>query len=288
MRRSRLLQVLVAVGAAVSLSAMSSPAGAGPNDLIYGGGAVEPTPAIYLVFWGSQWSTLGDPQGEAAYEQAFFNGLYGTGDTWTASTKQYCQGAPVGATSCGTGTTHVGVPSGALIKGIWYDNSLPAPPAPNQVLFGQEAVKAAQHFGNNTSASNASVEYVIHTATRNNDPEFGGVYCAYHSSVTGAAGTVAYTNMPYMPDMPFTCGGNIVNSDSRGALDGVSIVGGHEFAEVITDQFPNGGWLDANGQENADKCAWVSSGPGAMHNLNLSTGRFAVQTLWSNSAGGCV
>jgi hypothetical protein len=284
----RVFKGAVCAAMAVALMAGTSPAGAATNNLIYGGGAVEPTPAVYLVFWGSQWSTLGDPAGEAAYEQAFFNGLYGTGDNWTTSTQQYCQGAPVGATSCGAGTTHVGVPSGALVKGIWYDNSLPAPPAPNQVLFGQEAVKAAQHFGNLTAASNASVHYVIHTATRNNDPEFGGVYCAYHSSVSSANGLIAYTNMPYMPDMPFTCGGNIVNSDARGKLDGVSIVGGHEFAEVITDQFPNGGWLDANGEENADKCAWITSGQGAMRNLTLSTGRFAIQSLWSNSAGGCV
>ncbi len=288
MRLSRMLTAAVAVAASLTMTALGSPAqAAGPN-LTYHGGAIEPTPAIYLVYWGAQWTTVGDPAGTIPYEQAFFNGLYGTGDTWTTSTKQYCSGAAVGATTCGTGTTHVGVPSGSLIKGIWYDNTLPAPPAPTQPLFAQEAIAAAKHFGNLTAASNASVEYIIHTASGFNDPEFGSVYCAYHSSTSSTYGTLAYSNIPYMPDMPLTCGANTVNSGNSGKLDGVSIVGGHEFTEVITDQFPNGGWLDSNGEENADKCAWITSGSGRMHNLTLSTGTFAVQTLWSNSAGGCV
>ena len=34
------------------------------------------------------------------------------------------------------------------------------------------------------------------------------------------------------------------------------------MGETITDQFPNGGWLDGSGAENGDKCAWISLGPG--------------------------
>ena len=73
---------------------------------------------------------------------------------------------------------------------------------------------------------------------------------------------------------------------------GITIVGGHEMAETMTDQFPNGGWLDSSGAENGDKCAWISSGPGAAADINLSTGTFPVQSLWSNAfssgSGGCV
>jgi serine protease len=288
MRISRVLQAAVAVGASITLMAVGTPATAAGSNLTYHGGPIDPTPAIYLVYWGKQWQTPGDLSRTIPYEQAFFNGLYGPGDTWTTSTQQYCSGAPVGATSCGAGTTHVGTPSGGLIKGIWFDNALPSPPAPTQTLFAQEAIAAAAHFGNTTSASNASVEYIIHTPKGFNDPEFGAVYCAWHSWTSSSYGNVAYTNIPYMPDMPFTCGANAVNSGGSGNLDGVSIVGGHEFAEVITDPFPNSGWLDSAGQENADKCAWITSGPGAMYDLYLSTGTFAVQSLWSNSAGGCV
>jgi serine protease len=65
------------------------------------------------------------------------------------------------------------------------------------------------------------------------------------------------------------------------------------MGETITDQFPSTGWLDGSGQENGDKCAWISSGSGASANIALSTyGTFPLQTLWSNAAnsgsGGCV
>src|SRR5262249_36491670 len=63
-------------------------------------------------------------------------------------------------------------------------------------------------------------------------------------------------------------------------------VGGHEYDETITDQNPIGAWVDAEGEENADKCAWVDFGDGASRNLTLTTGTFAVQTTWANDANG--
>ncbi len=60
------------------------------------------------------------------------------------------------------------------------------------------------------------------------------------------------------------------------------------MAETITDQFPNGGWLDSSGSEIGDKCAWISSGQGASADVSFSTGTFAVQSLWSNATGNCV
>jgi serine protease len=83
-----------------------------------------------------------------------------------------------------------------------------------------------------------------------------------------------------------------VNGGSKGLTDGITIVGGHEFAETETDIFPDGGWLDRNGAENGDKCAWISSGQGASANVSFNGASFPVQSLWSNAfnsgAGGCV
>jgi len=69
----------------------------------------------------------------------------------------------------------------------------------------------------------------------------------------------------------------------------VSIVEGHEYAETITDQFPGGGWLDATGYENADKCAWVGTGgTGGAQNVSFGTGRtFPMQGTWSNDSASC-
>jgi serine protease len=150
-------------------------------------------------------------------------------------------------------------------------------------------VRAAQHFGNTTTASNASVQYVIATATGNSSSGFGRQYCAYHSSTSSSVGNVAYTNLPYITDAGASCGSDF---NGLGPDAGITIVSGHEMGETITDQFPNGGWLDSGGAENGDKCAWISSGQGASADISLSTGTFAVQSLWSNAfnggAGGCV
>ena len=148
---------------------------------------------------------------------------------------------------------------------------------------------AVNRFGNTSASSNASVQYVIATATKNSSSGFGVQYCAYHSSTSSSAGDIAYTNLPYITDAGASCGANF---NGLGPNAGITIVGGHEMAETISDQFPNTGWLDSGGAENGDKCAWISSGQGASADITLSTGTFAVQSLWSNAfnsdAGGCV
>jgi serine protease len=71
----------------------------------------------------------------------------------------------------------------------------------------------------------------------------------------------------------------------------VTIVGGHEYAETITDEYPPGGWNDSALNEDGDKCAWIASGQGASQNITFTTGTFAVQSTWANDfnggRGGC-
>ncbi|HVB24809.1 MAG TPA: hypothetical protein VNG51_22925 [Ktedonobacteraceae bacterium] len=267
--------------------------GGGGNNLSYHGGTggvgVETgADQVYLVYWGSQWNN-NDPSGEAAIQQKFFNGVGGS--SWNNSVTQYCEGVSSGTIFCKGAGTPATNPSGVL-AGVWYDNASAAPSKPSQSNLASEAVKAAAHFGNTTAASNTTVQYVINTATGNNASGFGTQYCAWHSSTSSSYGNIAYTNMPYITDAGASCGANFVNSGSAGLTDGITIVGGHEFAETETDIFPSSGWLDSNGSENGDKCAWISSGQGASADITLSTGTFAVQSLWSNAfnsdAGGCV
>jgi hypothetical protein len=258
------------------------------NDLYYHGGVggigVETTPRIYLVLWGSQWNN-NDPSGEEALLYSFFNGVGGS--SWLNSVTQYCQGVPSGSFTC-SGGTRAGNPTG-ILAGVWYDNAVTAPSRPRQSQLASEAVRAANFFGNKSGAANASVQYVIATSHGHNASGFGSQYCAWHSSTTSSVGTIAYTNLPYITDAGASCGANF---NGLGPKAGITIVEGHEMAETITDQFPDGGWLDSSGAENGDKCAWISSGQGASTNVTLSTGTFPVQSLWSNAsnsgAGGCV
>ncbi|GAC1349347.1 MAG: hypothetical protein NVS4B7_17030 [Ktedonobacteraceae bacterium] len=266
--------------------------GGGSNLSYHGGtngvGVETGADKVYLVYWGSQWNN-NDPSGEAAIQQKFFNGVGGS--SWNNSVTQYCEGVSSGTIFCNGAGTPATNPSGVL-AGVWYDNASAAPSRPSQSNLASEAVNAAAHFGNTTATSNTTVQYVINTATGNNASGFGTQYCAWHSSTSSSYGNIAYTNMPYITDAGTSCGANFVNSGSAGLTDGITIVGGHEFAETETDIYPSTGWLDGSGKENGDKCAWISSGQGAAADITLSTGTFPVQSLWSNAfnsgAGGCV
>ena len=252
---------------------------------VAGSGVVTGADKVYVIFWGSQWNS-NDPSGQAAIQLDFFNHVGGS--SWNNSVTQYCQGVASGTVTCPLGSVFAVNPSNVL-GGSWYDNGAAAPSHPTQTQLAAEAVKAAAHFGNTTATSNTTVQYVISTATGNNSTGFGTQYCAWHSSTGSTYGNIAYTNMPYMTDAGASCGAGF---NGLGAKAGVTIGGGHEFAETETDIFPNGGWLDKNGAENADKCAWISSGQGASASVAMNGKSFPVQSLWSNAfntgKGGCV
>jgi len=264
--------------------------GGGSNNLSYHGGVggigVETAPKVYLVLFGSQWNN-NDPSGEASTVQNFLSAVGGS--SWLNSVTQYCQGVSTGTVFCNGAGQAAGNPN-SIFGGVWIDNGSAAPSRPSQSDLAAEAVRAASHFGNTTAASNASVQYVIATATGNNSSGFGTQYCAYHSSTSSSAGNIAYTNLPYITDAGGSCGANF---NGLGPNAGMTIVEGHELAGTISDQFPNGGWLDGGGAENGDKCAWISSGQGASANVSFGGGAtYPVQSLWSNAfnsgVGGCV
>jgi hypothetical protein len=117
-------------------------------------------------------------------------------------------------------------------------------------------------------------------------------YCAWHSATSYGAGTLSYTNLPYLLDAAGSCGEGFVNSP--GTWDGFSIVGGHEYAEAVTDPYPASGWWDpadnVSGGEIGDKCAWGGQIWGTLDpagNITLSTGTFAMQSLWDNNTTSC-
>jgi serine protease len=249
-----------------------------------GGIGVETNPKVYLVLWGAGWSS--DPSNEATLVQSFLGDVGGS--SWLRSVTQYCQGIGSGSSTCPSGRAFAG--NNVQFGGVWRDITNAAPTHPTQSQLAAEAVRAAANFTNTAVGSNASTQYVIATAHDNNMTGFGTQWCAWHSSTSSSYGTIAYTNLPYMTDAGGSCGANF---NGLGANAGITIVEGHELAETITDQFPNGGWLDSSGAENGDKCAWITSGQGASAKVTMNDGAtYPVQSLWSNAfdngAGGCV
>ncbi|GAA1985189.1 hypothetical protein [Kitasatospora viridis] len=232
------------------------PADAG--NLAYGGGPVEHQPTVYLVFWGNQWDS--DSNGVQQYQTNLFSGL-GTGqDTWSTVTSQYTD-------NTGSGPSF----NGAVLGGTWVDDSAAAPGSAAQSDIAAEANVGAQHFG----VSGPDVQIVVMSPSGTSPDGFpNSGFCAWHDW----NGNVSYTNMPYVLDAGSSCGAGSVSNQ----LDGFSIVGGHEYAESMTDPEPSSGWVASDGEEDGDLCAWQNLG-----DISLPTGSFAMQPTWSNSAGGC-
>jgi hypothetical protein len=253
-----------------------------PNcNLLYNGGLVQHSPHVYLLLWGPAWGTDSSQEATASYMESFYHGLgVQPQDSWSSITDQYTDG-----------TGHPSF-SGSVYEGVFQDTSTP----PTGVDQSQLAAEADAFASSQSITDTTDAQIVIATQSGTCPQGFyapgcsggSGNYCAWHSN-----SNEPYTNLPYIPDSGAGCGQDFINPG--GTYDGVSIVGGHEYAETITDPFPDSGWIDGNdtvsGGEIGDKCAWKGESWGSNDpagNVALSTGSFAMQSLWSNSAGGCV
>ncbi len=148
---------------------------------------------------------------------------------------------------------------------------------------------------NNFGGYNPNATYFVFTPHGHSMSGFGTSWCAWHDEPTSGT-DMAYAYMPYMPDAGTSCGRNFVNrtnnSYGNGYFDGFSIVGGHEYAEAMTDPHPertstNFGWITStglSGEEIGDLCAWASNST----NITLGSHFYAVQPLWSNASSSCV
>lgn len=257
-----------------------------PNcPLAYNGGPVQRDPRVYLLFWGPNWLSDSSQEASAAYLENFYAGLgVQPQDHWSPVTSQYGDGS--------------GVPAfgGSVYEGAFQDTSTP-PAGATATQIGAEADTFASGHGI-TDLGDAQIVVATQSGTCPQGfacPGDSTGYCAWHSDVTGTGGAVPFTNLPYLLDAGGNCGENFINPGGGGSHDGLSIVGGHEYAESITDPLPATGWIDlsdnVSGGEIADKCAWGGEPFGVFDpagDVTLLTGSFAMQSLWSNTAGGCV
>ena len=254
-----------------------------PNcPLTYNGGAVQHSPHVYLLLWGPHWSTDSSQAASAAYMENFYAGLgVQPQDSWSTINSLYGDSG--------------GYPTftGSVYKGAFQDASTP----PSGVDQGQLAAEADAFASVEGITDLANAQIVVATQSGTCPDGFyspscaGGTgnYCAWHSN-----SNEPYTNLPYILDAGGGCGEDIVQNQ----YDGFSIVGGHEYAETVTDPFPVSGWWDPSdpfGGEIGDKCAWRDpvSGNIDIHTVTLSTGTFAMQPLYDNNAlanggDGCV
>jgi hypothetical protein len=269
-----------------------------PNcDLSYGGGPVQVTPHVYLLEWGPWWKTSA-ADAASTYLKEFYEGLgVAPDDTWSTTTSQYGDG---------TGSPSF---SGSVLESVTIDTSSP-PTSVTPDDLAAEAISLAT-TAKISDLTDAQIVVASQTGTCFSDgfagscgtPNSKGDYCGWHDFAAGGglSGDLPFVNLPDQVDAGMYCGENWVNSGAAGTYDGFSTVGGHEYAETITDPEPDSGWTDpadtisdggAPG-EVADKCIWGGSiwgplGSDPYGDVTLSTGSFAMQSLWSNAVGRCV
>ena len=269
-------------------------------DLSRHGGPVQHSPHVYLLLWGPKWNTTGLPSQVASYLAAFYSGLGTSSDSWSTITSQYADGS---------GHPTFGNPVFDPATDIFNDQTAPQSSVTPQDI-GAEALKIVSHI---TDTADAQVVVAAQSGTCFSDgfagdsckPAENADYCGWHDAVAvpNSTGYLPYVNLPWQLDANYGCGQNFVNGGSAGLLDGWSLVGGHEYAEAVTDPAPATGYIDTNdengstasGGEIADKCVWAGlpwglSDPFGDISLPVgtTTESFAMQSLWSNAADRCV
>ena len=253
------------------------------------GGPVQHSPHLYLLLWGSNWTTTTKQKASAGYLESFLRGLGTekgpTPDHWSTITSQY--------------NDSTGYPS--FKKSVYVQAYITTSQPPTGVTRTKLGAEAEAFAEAHTLSTLTTDQVIVATQSGTCPADFAGcgksgTYCAWHSVVSTPSGTVPYTNLPYLPDANktgATCGAGFRTS-STPANEGFSIVEGHEYAETVTDPQVGTGWLDRtqlfhNPYEIGDKCVWNDKTTAE----SFDTGSFVVQPLYSNAAwsttgSGCV
>ena len=291
------------------------------NDLIYHGGnagagaiGVEQKPAVYLIYWGQEWADgfqTSDTDGKLYSSktlQNYVNSFFGSvgGSKWAGVQTQYCNVVLAGSTSCLGGAGFVTNPKNQL-KGVWTDPT----PVPDDIIApvsprtssttrspprrrgppGTSATTRRPPTSSSRRRARSRPASRCTAATTRRPRRSTGSATRTASSTRSSRGRTR-TGPESARAAACTTSTRRSNAFGNGIFDGWSIVTGHEYAEAVTD--PDNfatwqdGWLDAQGSENGDKCAWTDT-----QNITLGSHAFAVQPLWSNEAfdatgNGCV
>jgi len=221
----------------------------GSANMLWHNGAIMNSSAVTLIFWGRSWSSSdAKVSGLESFYTGFSNSNYAkTSDEYTGTNGQ------VGPTNS--------------MNGYFIDNS---------VASG----------GNNTSTILAEVCKVIPNPVSNgyypvytDVPRGNAGYCAWHS-YGSCGGVPVQFGFFFDLDNDPGCDPADTQTGHPQGLAALANVSAHELSETRTDP-RNGGWYDAAGNENGDKCAWTFNVP----YVSFSDGsKWKVQGEWSNNA----
>lgn len=217
------------------------------------------------IFWGTSWASATYPGDKITGLDAFYTGF---------SNSNYAK----------TGTEYSGsngqAGSVSTYKGHLIDSATTAADGSNTNLILAEVCKLIVANG---ITPNANQYYAVYTDVKRGSQQ----YCGYHSGGTCPSSLAPSVVVQFAFFFDLANDNGCDSSDTSGLhsqpLSALASVSAHEIMEMITDpaQAVNGGWWDAYGNENGDKCAWSFGSP----LVTFSDGtKWKLQGEWSNGA----
>ncbi|HEY6212151.1 MAG TPA: hypothetical protein VIW45_07690 [Vicinamibacterales bacterium] len=225
-----------------------------PN-LIYHGGTVMHGTIVEPIFWGTSWAT--DTSDKQTGLALFYNGIGGS--SYATTNTEYTDGGGNASAVITLGNVHAD-PSAATANGQQTGPIL------------AEVCKVVPNPQPNGY-------YPVYT----DEPRGHARFCAWHSTgtCTTPTGSVQVQFAFFFKlDGDAGCDPQDPSTTHSQGLEALANVSGHELSETLTDNHLDA-WYDANGAENADKCAWTF---GTAHLTFTNQSQWKIQGNWSNAA----
>lgn len=145
-------------------------------------------------------------------------------------------------------------------------------------------------------AVNSNAIYFVLTSADVTLPGFCNNYCGWHTAGWQSTQDAFNTKIKYVfvgnaaTQCPDACTPQKISPNNNAGADGMVNIIAHELVATITDPYLDA-WYDANGNENADKCAWnfgqtQTAENGSQYNIIINGLKFLVQQNWVNANGG--
>jgi streptogramin lyase len=254
-----------------------------PAPLIYQGGTIQYSPAMYLIFWGANWTTTEEGVRWRGHVLNTLGGLtteYGFNLTYEHILNQYCERNPHCIENPTIAATYiyenVNAPQGVRYRTI--EEEVEYAIAQNHWPRGPNNQFIVLH-----PPESAYQESFVKEEELRPDGTKIEVGCGFHER--DIQGDV-FAFLPDYANKDFEreCGGAAEGSEGETLYNRIlTTFSTHEYAEAATDPGLNGtGWIDSEGHEIGDMCGGYGAVP-----VNETLGIF-VNGLWGNREGECI
>ena len=255
-----------------SLRPMGTPTGFSPTGrstpIDYRGGAVmSGTVDVYLVYYGT-WS---------ASDKAILSDLVTNLD---------------GSPYLGINTSYGDSAGGRVSARVHLAGTVDDAYSRGKSLTGDDVQAIANApITRGTFPRSSNAVYFVLGASDVTQDGFCTSHCGWHTHASLSSVDVKYSFVGNaVTKCPSSCGANAPSPNNSAGPDGMASVLAHELSETISDPDLNA-WYDADGEENADKCAWTfgstyKTSNGADANVRLGGRDFKLQQNWANEQAG--